>query len=56
MRRTILSSIDHGIGALCGALQSAAVKGEIDCTPARIAALRKALKDAAEKWYVEPQP
>lgn len=49
--RTILSIIEHGIGALCGALQSAAVKGEIDCTPEMIAALRKALKDAAEKWW-----
>lgn len=50
MRRTILSIIEHFIGALCGALQSAAVKGEIDCSPDEIAALRKALQAAAERW------
>ncbi len=47
---TIISLIDHYIGALCGALLSAAVKCELSITHDEIASLRADLSAAAEAW------
>ena len=54
MRPTIASMIDYAIGALIGAIASAAMKNEIDgpvpdCV--QLDELREELKKTADEWY-----